>query len=73
MFIALGPTQTPIQWIPGGLIPGAKRPGRESDYSHLSNAEVKNTWSYTSSPQYVFMVWCLLKNKDNFALLILRR
>jgi hypothetical protein len=28
----------------------------------------ENKWSYISTPQYVFMVRCLLKNKDNFAL-----
>jgi hypothetical protein len=26
----------------------------------------KNAWSYTSTPQYAFMAWCLVKNKDNF-------
>jgi hypothetical protein len=28
----------------------------------------KNAWSYTSTPQYVFMAWCLVKHKDNFTL-----
>jgi hypothetical protein len=27
---------------------------------------VKNAWSYTSTPLYVFMSWCLIKNQDNF-------
>jgi len=27
-----------------------KRPGREADHSPPSNAEVKNAWSYTSTP-----------------------
>jgi hypothetical protein len=32
-----------IQWVPGALYPGAKRPGREeTDYSPSSSAEVKN-------------------------------
>jgi hypothetical protein len=26
----------------------------------------KNEWSYTSTPQYVFMEWCLVKHRDNF-------
>jgi hypothetical protein len=26
----------------------------------------KNAWSYTSTPQYVFMAWCLVKRRDNF-------
>jgi hypothetical protein len=38
----LGPTQLPIQWVPGALSPGLKQPGREADHSHPSSAEVKN-------------------------------
>jgi hypothetical protein len=34
---------------------GIKRPGREADYLPPSSAEVKSAWSYTSTPQYVFM------------------
>jgi hypothetical protein len=30
---ALGPTQPPIQWEPGALSLGVKRPGREADHS----------------------------------------
>jgi hypothetical protein len=33
-----------------------------------SSAEVKNAWNYTSSPQYIFMAWCLVKHRDNFSL-----
>jgi len=29
-----------------------------------------NAWSYTSTPQYVFMVWCLVKNRDNFTFIL---
>jgi hypothetical protein len=47
---ALGTTQPPIQWVPGALSLGVKRPGRGGDHSHPSSAEVKNTWSYTSPP-----------------------
>jgi hypothetical protein len=52
---ALGPTQPPVQGVPGALSLGVKWPGREADHSLLSSAEVKNAWSYTSIPQYVFM------------------
>jgi hypothetical protein len=38
---ALGPTQPPIQWIPGALSLEIKRLGREADHSHPSSAEVK--------------------------------
>jgi hypothetical protein len=47
---ALGPTQSRIQWVPGGPFLGVKRPGREADHSLPSNADVKNAWSYTSTP-----------------------
>jgi hypothetical protein len=30
---ALGPTQPPIQWVPGVLSPAIKRPGREAHHS----------------------------------------
>jgi hypothetical protein len=60
---ALGPTQPPIQWVPGALSLGVKRPGLEAVHSLPSSAEVKNAWSYTSTPQ---MAWCLAKHRDNF-------
>jgi hypothetical protein len=43
---------------------GVKRPGREADHSLPSSAEVKNAWSCTSTRQYVFMAWCLVKHRD---------
>jgi hypothetical protein len=59
-------TQPPIQWVPGALSLGVKRSGREADHSPPSSAKVKNAWSYTSTPQYIFMAWCLVKHRDNF-------
>jgi hypothetical protein len=47
---ALGPTQHPIQWVPGALSLSVKRPGREADHSPPSSTEVKNAWSYTLTP-----------------------
>jgi hypothetical protein len=47
---ALEPTQPPNQWVPGYLSLGVKRPGRKADHSPPSSAEVKNAWSYTSTP-----------------------
>jgi hypothetical protein len=46
----LRPTQPPIQWVSGVLSLGVKRPGREAEHSLPSSAEVKNAWSYTSTP-----------------------
>jgi hypothetical protein len=45
-----GPTQPPIQWVPGALSLGVKRPGHEADHLPPSSAEAKNAWSYTSTP-----------------------
>jgi hypothetical protein len=47
---ALGPTQPPLQWVPGALSMLVKRPEREADNSLLAIAEVTNSWSYTSTP-----------------------
>jgi len=49
--LALGPTQPPIQWVPGGLSVEVKRPGREADHSPPCSAEVTNVWSDTFTPQ----------------------
>ena len=39
--MALGPTQPPVQWVPG-LSPGVKSsPGRNADPTHPSSAIVK--------------------------------
>jgi hypothetical protein len=38
---AVGPTQPPIQWVPGALSLRVKRSGREADHSPPSSAEVK--------------------------------
>jgi len=38
---ALGPTDPPIEWVPGALSPAVKGPGREADHSPPSSAEVK--------------------------------
>jgi len=65
---ALRPTQPPIQRVLGTLTPGVKRSGRDVNYSHPSSAEVKNAWSCTSSPQYVFMALCVVKHSDISAL-----
>jgi hypothetical protein len=51
----LGFTQPLIQWVPGVLSAGVKRPGREADHSPPANVEVKKIWIYTSTPSYVFM------------------
>jgi hypothetical protein len=39
---ALGPTQSPIQWVPGALSLGVRRPERLADHSAPSSAEMMN-------------------------------
>jgi hypothetical protein len=48
---ALGPSQPPVQWVPGGPFVGTKaRPGRDADHSPPSSAEVENEWSGRHTP-----------------------
>jgi len=65
---ALGLTQPPVQWVPRALSLAVNRPGRETEHSRSSSAEVKNAWSYTSTLQYAFMAQ-LEEHRDNFILL----
>jgi len=57
------PTQSPIERVAGALSPGVNRPEREDDNSRPSTAE-DNAWSYTSTPLYVLIAWCLVKYRD---------
>jgi hypothetical protein len=45
-----GPTQLPVQWVPGTLSPEVKGPGREADHSTLTSVEVNKMWIHTSTP-----------------------
>jgi len=47
----------------GATFPEVKRSGREADHAPQSSAGVNNAWSYTSIPQYSFMVWCSVKQE----------
>jgi hypothetical protein len=47
-----------------GSFSDVKRVGREADHSPLSNTEVKNAWSYNSSPHYAFMDLCSVKAQE---------
>jgi hypothetical protein len=69
---ALGPTQPRIQWVPGALSLGVKRPGREADHSPPSSAEVKNAWNYTSTPP-VRLHDVVVKHRDSFTLTLQQR
>jgi len=41
---------------------GIKRPGRETEHSLSSSAEVKNAGSYTSTSTCFTFAWCLILN-----------
>jgi hypothetical protein len=60
----LGPTQSPVQWVPRALSLVIKRPGREADHSPPSITEFKNALYLHSS--YVFHGRCFVKPRDNF-------
>jgi hypothetical protein len=63
---ALGSSQPLSNGYRGDLSPEVKLSEREADHSPPNNAEVKNTWSYTFTPSYVFMAWYLIKYRDSF-------
>jgi hypothetical protein len=63
--LAVGPTQSPIQWVSGAVSARLKWLGNEADTLSPSSAEVRNAWSYASIPLYVFMT-CLVKQRDKF-------
>jgi hypothetical protein len=63
---ALGPTQPPIQWVPGAPSLGVTWQGREPDHSPPSSAQVKNAWSYISTPPIRLMTWYSVKCSHNF-------
>jgi hypothetical protein len=35
----------------------------KADHSPESSGEVKDAWSYNSTPAHVLMEWCLIKHK----------
>jgi hypothetical protein len=64
---ALGPTQPPIQWVPG-----VKRQECEGDHSPPTIAEAKKSWVYTSTPpirlygdNFTFYVYFMLEAAAN--------
>jgi hypothetical protein len=61
-----GLAKNPIQWVTEALSLGVKRPGREADHSHPSNAEVKECVElYLHSPNKPSWLGAQLKHRDN--------
>jgi hypothetical protein len=68
---ALGPTQPPIQRVPGALSLGVLRPGCEADHSPPASAGVKEWWElYLHSPNTPSWRDAHLKHRDNFTILL---
>jgi hypothetical protein len=64
---ALGPTQPPNQRVKEDIFRGVKPPGRESDHSPPSNAEVKNCVSIPPLPDTPSCRGIqLIRHRDNF-------
>jgi hypothetical protein len=55
----------------GGSFPGVKAVGCEADHSPHLVPKSKNAWSCISTPQHIFMVWCLANHWDNFTFCLL--
>jgi hypothetical protein len=63
---AMGPTQSPIQWVPGALSLGVKQLGREADYSPPSSAKIKDFVElYLNSPSMPSWHGAQLKKAGN--------
>jgi hypothetical protein len=50
-----------LPWVSGILSLGVKLLGRDADHSTPPSVDVKNAWSYTSTPQYDLVTWCSVK------------
>jgi hypothetical protein len=46
-----------------GSFPGANQSEHETDHSLSADVKV-NMWSYTSTPLYIFIAWCLIKHRE---------
>jgi hypothetical protein len=67
---ALGPTQPPIQVVPGALSPGGKTAGSWSQpLTSIQFRRQRMRGVIPPLPQYVFIAWCLVKHKENFTFL----
>jgi hypothetical protein len=66
----LGPVLPPIQRALGALSLGAKQLSMKLTTDLHQVLRSKNAWSYTSTLPYIFMVWCLVKHRDNFTFTI---
>jgi hypothetical protein len=59
--LALKSAHPAIQWVLGTLSLRINWPEHKAVHSPPSSATIMNAWNYSSTPQYVFMAWCLIK------------
>jgi hypothetical protein len=67
---ALGPTQSPIQWVPAALSQGVKRQGREADHSHhlVPRLGMVELYLHFSICLHGIVLNYIIKYGDNFTL-----
>jgi len=69
--LALGPTQPPIQWVSGAHTLGVKLMGRKLT-AHLHPVpRLRLHGAVHPLLRYIFVVWCLVKHRDNFTFMII--
>jgi hypothetical protein len=60
----LGPTQSPIKCVPELFAHSKRRLGMKLTTHLYLVLMLKNLWSHTSTPPYVFIAQCLIKDRD---------
>jgi hypothetical protein len=56
----------------GTALSGVNLLGREDEHSPPLSTAIQDAWRCTSSPQYLFISWCLFKHKDSPTLFLVR-
>lgn len=54
------PTQHPVQQASGALCLEVKHPQREAYHLSQTSAEVRNIWTSSPTPHYIFMAYCVI-------------
>jgi hypothetical protein len=53
-------------WVLVDISLEVQRPGLKADHSSAFSAELKNAWSYPSTPSILLVGWFLIGHRDNF-------
>jgi hypothetical protein len=68
---ALGPTQPPIQWVPGALTLGYSSRGVKLTIHLHVVLRSRMRGAIPPLTQYAFMAWCFVKHRNNFTYYLL--